>query len=88
MHLSLLLSITATAASTYAAAVGYTIQSLDNSLADLGLKSYAKDANLTKGWNQATRCAAAVSYHLIRPRHSDGRQNTSDIVFVQVRHPQ
>ena len=62
MHLSLLLSVTATAASTYAAAVGYTVQTLDKSLADAGLQSYAKDANLAKGWNLATRCEAAVSH--------------------------
>lgn len=66
MHLPLLFSITAAAPSTYAAAVGYTIQSLDKSLADAGLQSYAKDANLTKGWNQATRCEAALCH----PRHS------------------
>lgn len=67
MHLSLLLSIASATASTYAAAVGYTstIQSLDKSLADAGLQSYAKDANLTKGWTQATRCEVAVSH----PRH-------------------
>ena len=64
MHSSLLLSIAAAIAGTYAAAVSYTAQPLDKSLADAGLQSYANDARLAQGWNQVTRCEVAVSYFL------------------------
>jgi len=63
MHLASLVTFVCATLLYRVSAECYTPQPLNRALADLGLQSYASDAQSSQSWNQCTSCEVAVSHY-------------------------